>query len=317
VHPMVFASHYAPDGRLRLTRSRWDEPLHLLERDPVEGTLRVLIAPAPVPPGVPLSSHLVTSADGTSVQLWVARPRDGRAIRGTILHFHGGPNLVEVDRYDAAAQAWLDEGFAYVALNYRGSVTFGQAVREGFWGSLGDREIQDVAAALGWLQASGLADPGSTFAMGESYGGLMTLLCLGRLPEAFAGGLAHVAMADWSRAYEAMNPALQAAWRGFIGGTPTSAPERYARYSPISYVDTVRAPVWLNQGRHDTRTPPEQAIAYAEALRAAGGDVLLEWFAGGHGVPGLDRVRADQERMFDLVERRLRGARWSDAVVDG
>jgi dipeptidyl aminopeptidase/acylaminoacyl peptidase len=114
-----------------------------------------------------------------------------------------------------------------------------------------------------------------------------------------------------------MNPALQAAWRGFIGGTPTSAPERYARYSPISYVDTVRAPVWLNQGRHDTRTPPEQAIAYAEALRAAGGDVLLEWFAGGHGVPGLDRVRADQERMFDLVERRLRGAPWSDAGGDG
>jgi dienelactone hydrolase len=316
IHPMVFASHYAPDGDLRLTRSRWDEPLHLLERGRFDGTLRELIAPVPVPPGVPLTSHLVASADGTRVQLWVARPRDGGAVRGTILHFHGGPNLVEVDRYDAAAQAWLDEGFAYAALNYRGSVAFGQAVREGFWGSLGDREIQDVAAALAWLRADGLADPASTFVTGESYGGLMTLLCLGRLPDAFAGGLAHIALADWARAYVDMNPALQAAWRGFIGGTPTSTPERYARYSPISYVDAVRAPAWLNQGRYDTRTPADQAMAYAEALRAAGGDVLLEWFEGGHGVPGLDRVRADQARMFELVERRLRGARWSDAPPD-
>jgi dienelactone hydrolase len=316
VHPMVFASHYAPDGRLRLTRSRWDEPLHLLERDPSDGTLRVLIEPAAVPPGVPLASNLVTSADGTSAQLWVARPARGEPVRGTVLHFHGGPNLVEVDRYDAAAQAWLDQGFAYAALNYRGSVTFGQAFREGFWGSLGDREIQDVAAALAWLRADGLADPASTFATGESYGGLMTLLCVGRLPDAFAGGLAHIALADWALAYQDMNPALQVAWRGFIGGTPDSAPERYARYSPISYVRSVRAPVWLNQGRHDTRTPAEQARAYAEALHDAGGDVLLEWFDGGHGVPGLDRVLADQERMFDLVERRSRGQRWSDAALD-
>jgi dipeptidyl aminopeptidase/acylaminoacyl peptidase len=144
----------------------------------------------------------------------------------------------------------------------------------------------------------------------------MTLLCVGRLPDAFAGGLAHIALADWALAYQDMNPALQVAWRGFIGGTPDSAPERYARYSPISYVRSVRAPVWLNQGRHDTRTPAEQARAYAEALHDAGGDVLLEWFDGGHGVPGLDRVLADQERMFDLVERRSRGQRWSDAALD-
>ena len=317
VHPMVFASHYAPGGTLRLTRARWDEPLHLLERDDADGALRPRIPVAPVPPGLPFASHLVTSRDGTRVQLWVARPAGWDPPRGTVLFFHGGPNLAIVDRYDPSAQAWLDEGFAYAALNYRGSVTFGRAFREGFWGNLGDREIEDVQAALAWLRAQGLADPATTFATGVSYGGLMTLLSLGRLPDAFAGGLAHVALADWAAAYEGMNPALQAAWRGFLGGTPETAPERYRRSSPIGWVGDVRAPAWLNQGRNDTRTPPGQAQRYADALRAAGGDVLIEWFEGGHVTPGLDRALADQERMFQLVDRRLAGLRWDVLETSG
>jgi dienelactone hydrolase len=310
VHPMTFAAHYAPDGTLRLARSRWDEPLHLLERN-ADGRLRALIPPAATVPGRPFTSHLVTSRDGTRVQLWVARPAGDRHVLGTVLAFHGGPNLVVVDRYDPSAQAWLDAGYAYAALNFRGSVTFGRAVREGFWGALGDRELEDVEAALALLRGEGLADPATTFATGVSYGGLMTLLCLGRLPGEFAGGLAQMALADWARAYnEGMNPALQAAWRGFLGGTPETAPERFARSSPIAHVGNVRAPAWLSQGRNDTRTPPGQAQAYADALRAAGGDVLIEWYDGGHGLPGLGQLEAEQARMLELAERRRTGLRW-------
>jgi dienelactone hydrolase len=317
VHPMVFGSHYAPDGALRLVRSRWNEPLHVVERGPVDGVLRPRIEPAPVPAGAPFTSTMVVSRDGMPVQLWVATPPGARPVRGTVLSFHGGPNLVVVDKYDPSAQAWLDEGFAYASLNFRGSVTFGRAFREGFWGSLGDHEIEDVEAALAWLRDRGLADPATTFATGGSYGGLVTLLCLGRLPDSFAGGLAHVALADWALAYAGMNPALQAAWRGFLGGTPETAPERFRRASPIGWVSQVRAPVWLSQGRNDTRTPPGQAQAYADALRAAGGDVLLEWFEGGHAVPGLDRSLADQGRMLELVDRRLRGLRWDEVEAPG
>ena len=312
VHPMVFSSYYAPDGTLRLVRSRWDTPLHVLERrdDPSES--RAVIAPAEVPPGVTLTSHMVASRDGTEVQLWVGTPSGPGQARGTVLEFHGGPNLAVIDRYDPSAQAWLDEGFVYASLNYRGSVTFGRALREGFWGSLGDRELEDVEAAVEWLTARGLARPGSLYATGASYGGFLTLLALGRLPGLFAGGLAHVALADWTSAYENMNPALQTAWRGFIGGTPQTAPDRYARYSAITYVDQVRAPAWLNQGQYDTRTPARQAQRYVDALRAAGGDVVVDWFEGGHVPGGLDALAKDQGRMFDLVGRSLRGLRWSD-----
>jgi acetyl esterase/lipase len=309
-YPEVFSSHYAADGRLRLAFSRSDIPLHVLERAD-DGSLRTMVPTADVPAGVRLASETVISRDGTPVQLWWGVPA-GREPRATILVVHGGPTYTIPDRYDPSAQAWLDAGFAYASLNYRGSVTFGRAFREGFWGRSGDAELEDVEAALEWLARRGLGDPRSTFISGASYGGHLTLLALGRLSDRFAGGLAIVAMADWTTAYAAMNPALQAAWRGFIGGTPQTEPGKYARYSAISYVDQVRAPVWLWQGAYDSRTPAAQAQRYFEALRAAGGDVVIEWFPGGHTAASLAALEQVQARMTDLVERALRGERWSE-----
>lgn len=133
LHPFYWASYYAPDGAVRAMRSTWDVPLRVTEVA-ADGAEKTLIAPAAVPPGRPLTSTLVTSADGTRVQLWSGRPA-GREPLGTILEIHGGPMLVAVDHYNPSAQSWLDAGFAYASLNYRGSVTFGRAFREGFWNS--------------------------------------------------------------------------------------------------------------------------------------------------------------------------------------
>lgn len=302
LHPYYWTSYYAPDGAVRAMRSSWDVPLHVTEVAP-DGTETTLIAPAPVPPGVALASTLVTSADGTPVQLWSARPADREPL-GTILEIHGGPMLVTVDRYDPSAQSWLEAGFAYASLNYRGSVTFGRAFREGFWNVGGDREIEDVAAAIDWLRAQGLADPASTFITGASYGGHMTLLSIGRLPELFAGGFAHVAVADWSVTIEAMNPAVRTVWSSWV------PPELVSRFSAITYLDDVTASVWINQGSIDTRTPVVGVQGYVDRLRARGGDAVLEIFEGGHEPTGLEGAALGQRRMQELAVRTLAGERW-------
>ena len=302
LHPFYWTSYYAPDGAVRALRSSWDVPLHVTEIA-ADGTETTLIAPAAVPPGQPLASTLVESADGTRVQLWSGRPA-GREPLGTVLEIHGGPNLVTVDHYNPSAQAWIDAGFAYASLNYRGSVTFGRAFREGFWNVGGDREIDDVAAAIAWLRGQGLADPASTFVTGASYGGHMTLLSVGRLPELFAGGLAHVAVADWSVTIEAMNPAVRTVWSSWV------PPELVERFSAISYLDDVTASVWVNQGSIDTRTPVIGVQGYVDRLRARGGDSVLEIFEGGHEPTGLNGALHDQRRMQELALRTLAGERW-------
>ncbi|MET8046300.1 prolyl oligopeptidase family serine peptidase [Streptosporangium sp. NPDC005286] len=307
----AWASHYGPGGQIRLLRQRADLPLQVLALDRGDGEPRTLLASEPVVPGIPLRSVPVTSKDGTVLQLWVATPREASGPVPLVLNVHGGPNLAEVGGYDPVAQAWLEEGFAYASLNYRGSVTFGREFREGFWGAVGDRELEDIEAAWRWLVDEGVAAPSAVFITGASFGGYLTLLSLGRLPELFAGGFAFIALADWKIAYEDMHPALQAAWRGFIGGTPETAGERFRLSSPMTYIEHVRAPVLINQGRYDTRTPARQAEEYTRRLREAGGDVVLRFFEGGHGPVGNDGVVGKIELELELARKALRGERWS------
>lgn len=304
VHAFQWASYYRSDGSIAALRSSWDVPIHV-ERIDADGTSTTLLPPAPTPRGVSFTSEMVPSADGTPVQLWLGVP-EGRAPLGTVLEVHGGPNLVMPDDYRPSAQAWIDAGFVYATVNYRGSVTFGQAFREGFWGSGGDREIDDVAAAVHRLREQGLADPASTFITGASFGGHLTLLSLGRLPDLFAGGLAHVAVADWEAAIAAMNPAVRSVWQTWV------PPEAVARYSAVTYVDVISASAWINQGALDTRTPIVGVQRFVDAASARGGDVVLRIFDGGHEPTGLELLEEEQFAMLDLVHRTLRGLRWSD-----
>ncbi|UYM04244.1 S9 family peptidase [Solicola gregarius] len=313
VYPTYSGSYFTPDGEVRVVGSRWDLPLHVRTHRAGRGA-QVLLPPAAVPAGRRLTSSMIESEDGTRIQLWWARP-DAEP-RGTVLEVHGGPNLVAVDGFNPSAQAWLDAGFAYASLNYRGSVCFGRTFREGFWAVGGDREIEDIESAVCWLRGQGLATPDSTFITGASYGGHLTLLSIARLPTMFAGGLAHVAMADWRTAYDDMNPALRSAWTGFLGGAPDEVPDILARYSAINLVDRVTASAWLYQGARDTRTPAAQAQRYADALRASGGDVVIDWFDAGHEPTGLGALEHGQARMLHFVERTLAGLRWDAATQE-
>ncbi|WP_236795545.1 prolyl oligopeptidase family serine peptidase [Amycolatopsis sp. GM8] len=302
-------SFLGPDGRAVIVTSNWTTPLHLRRET------EVVLPPIDVPPGQDLESVLVESADGTRVQLWWAAPPG--PVRGTILDVHGGPNLVSLNQYRPALQAWLDHGFAVATLNYRGSVMFGRAIREGFWGGAGDREIEDIDAAIRWLRGRGLAEPATTYITGPSYGGHLSLLSIGRLPSHFAGAFAVVAMADWQAAWAEMNPALRKTWTSFLSMDttgevdPRRIDEALIRFSAINHVAAVTASAWLFQGSRDTRTPPTQARTYADALRAAGGDVIVEWFDAGHEPTGIDSVREEFERELELATAHADGRRWA------
>jgi dienelactone hydrolase len=324
-HLNQWASHYGADGDLRLLHERLDQPLTVLHVDRRTGEIRPQAQPAAEVPGVRATSQTVRSADGTPVQLWVCRPPHAEGPLPLVLKLHGGPNLVSVDSYQPDAQAWVDSGVAFASLNYRGSVTFGRKFREGFRPDIGDRELEDIESAVRRLEDDGVAAAGRVFITGASYGGFLSLLSAGRLPGLFAGAMAFVPMADWVSSYDDQNPAQRAAARMFFGIDPApdvsaadlSAADlsRFRRASPITYVGSVRAPVWIMQATHDTRTPPRQAYLYAKALEDAGGDVALEWFSGGHETSSRRQEIHDQQRMTDLVQAALRGERWSRGPV--
>jgi dipeptidyl aminopeptidase/acylaminoacyl peptidase len=109
---------------------------------------------------------------------------------------------VQRERFDPASQAWLDAGFAFLSVNFRGSSTFGRAFERKVWSNLGHWEIEDVAAARAFLINEGIAIASQVFLTGASFGGYLTLLGIAKYPELWAGGMAEAPVVGLETLYE-------------------------------------------------------------------------------------------------------------------
>jgi dipeptidyl aminopeptidase/acylaminoacyl peptidase len=208
--------------------------------------------------------------------------------------------------FDPESQTWIDHGFAFLTLNYRGSTTFGRDFQEKIWGDFGHWEVEDMAAAHAWLVQQGIAQADQIFLTGWSYGGYLTLLGLGKRPELWAGGMAGAAITDWRLNYEDQADTLRGYTVLALGGTPDEAPARYAASSPLSYAAQVNAPILIIQGRNDTRTPPRQVEIYATKLRELGKSITVHWHDTGHAGGEVELGLQHQELMLQFARSIVR-----------
>jgi len=298
-------AYFAPDGAIHVVWEDSTHPPQVMALDAATGMPVRTLLPAPdIPPCRPWRSVSFVSTDQQQIQGWLAVP-DGPGPFPTILHVHGGPEAPMTEVFLPSSQSWLDHGFAFLSINYRGSTTFGRAFLEQIWGNLGRWEVEDMVAAREWLVEEGIADPARVLVTGWSYGGYLTLLALGTRPDLWAGGMAGIAIADWAMAHEDTTDTLRG-WRAArFGGTPEEVPERYAASSPIIYAQHVKAPVMIIQGRNDTRTPPRSVEAYEAKMKALGKSIAVHWFAAGHGSLVVDQAIEHHELMLRFAQRVL------------
>jgi dipeptidyl aminopeptidase/acylaminoacyl peptidase len=259
--------------------------------------LRTLLPGGKVPPGHPWRTVTFRSTDGETIQGWLAVP-DGPGPFPTILHTHGGPETQTVEYFIPYSQAWLDHGFAWLAINYRGSTGFGRAFREKIWGNLGHWEIEDMVGARNWLVEQGIARTDQILPHGWSYGGYLTLLAMAKYPDLWAGGLAGTATVDWAMEYEDLSPAMKGYSVALLGGTPEDVPERYEAASPMHYLSRIQAPVLIIQGRHDTRTPARPVEVFEAKMKALGKPIEVHWYDEGHLGGGVEQEIEHQEMMM-------------------
>jgi pimeloyl-ACP methyl ester carboxylesterase len=264
----------------------------------------VVLAAGEVPQSRPWKSVNYASSDGQDIQGWVGVP-DGDGPFPTILHMHGGPEAVMTEVFGPVSQCWLDHGFAYLTINYRGSTTFGREFLEKIWGNVGYWEVEDMVAARAWLIEQGIANPDQVFLTGWSYGGYLTLQALGTNPDLWAGGMAGIAVADWAIAHVDTTDTLRSVRALRFGGTPEEIPEKYAASSPIMYAEKVKAPVLIMQGRNDTRTPPRSIEMYEAKMKSLGKDIEVHWFDAGHGSLSVEQNVHFQELMLRFAYRIL------------
>jgi dipeptidyl aminopeptidase/acylaminoacyl peptidase len=233
------------------------------------------------PPSVPVEDAWVEGPAGV-IHALVQRP-EGEGPFPTIFDVHGGPTWHDSDAFAAQPAAWVDHGFAVVRVNYRGSTGYGRAWTDALKHRVGLIELEDIAAVREWAVTSGLADPERLVLGGGSWGGYLTLLGLGTQPEVWALGLAAVPVADYVTAYHDEMEALKALDRTLLGGSPEEVPERFEVSSPITYVDEVRAPVYISAGVNDPRCPIRQVENYVRRLEERGVPHEVYRYDAGHG----------------------------------
>ena len=206
--------------------------------------------------------------------------------------------------WSPAIQAWLDHGFAVFSPNYRGSITFGYEFQHAIDGNLGDLEVEDIAAGVGWLIEQGISDPDAILKTGGSYGGYLTLQSLGKKPELWAGGMAVVAIADWTLMYEDQAETLRAYQRSLFGGTPQDNPQAHRKASPITYAKNIKADILVLQGSNDTRCPARQMQAYEQLeLKDLNKSIEVHWFEAGHGSRAVEQSIENQALMLRFAYR--------------
>ena len=265
---------------------------------------RIVLTAGDVPPSHSWRSISFPSSDGQMIQGWLGVPA-GPGPFPTILHTHGGPTSVMTERWLPESQAWIDHGFAFLTINYHGSTTFGRDFEEKIWGNLGFWEMEDLAAAHKWLVNEGISQPDGILLTGLSYGGYITLMGLGKLPDLWAGGMAGIAISDWAMQYEDIAETLKGYDVALFGGTPQEKPEQYRISSPITYAENIKAPVLIIQGRNDTRTPARPIEVYEQRLKDLGKTIEVHWFDAGHWGGGVERDIQHMEIMLRFAYRVL------------
>ncbi|MEU6279594.1 prolyl oligopeptidase family serine peptidase [Streptomyces sp. NPDC047028] len=256
------------------------------------------------PPSVAVEDVWVDGPGGR-IHALVQRPAGASGPLPTVFDLHGGPTWHDSDAFAAGPAAWVDHGYAVVRVNYRGSTGYGRAWTDALKHRVGLIELEDVAAVREWAVASGLADPARLVLTGGSWGGYLTLLGIGVQPEAWAVGVAVVPVADYVTAYHDEMESLKAMDRTLLGGTPEEVPDRFETSSPLTYVDQVKAPVYISAGVNDPRCPIRQIDNYVKRLEARGATHEVYRYDAGHGSLVVDERIKQVTLELAFTERAL------------
>jgi dienelactone hydrolase len=303
VQGSIYEAAFRPDGELWFRTDSSVEPPNVRDAHGRE----VLGLPVdPAPPGTRSRPLAWTNPAGDTIHGFLTAP-PGAGPFPTIASIHGGPGWHHTDLWDPALQAFVDEGFAVLQANYRGSTGRGKAFREHLRGNIGFPESEDVVSGVDHLVAEGVADPSALFLEGWSWGGYLTTLLAGLHPDRWRAACAGIPVGDYVAAHYECAPALRAWDVATMGGSPMDLPELYRERNPMTYVDRVRAPMLMIAGEHDSRCPLGQVMVYAHALKARAHDVTVHLYAGGHHATATEERLAHTRMTIDFFRRHLGG----------
>ena len=176
--------------------------------------------------------------------------------------------------YYSFHQYLLQQGYVVLAPDYRGSIGYGSAWREGVYMDVGGNDFKDAAMSADYLKTLPYVDADRLGIWGLSYGGFFTLLAVTERPTAFRAAVNVAGVADYAMYYD--DP-YHGTWTASRIGTPDQNPKVYAQASPVSHIDRLVRPLLVLHGTADVNVPYLHSVRLIDAALKAGKGPLVEF----------------------------------------
>ncbi len=209
-----------------------------------------------------------TSADGTVVDGFLTLPpgyTPGKRLP-TILRIHGGPADQYSTAFELEWQVLAARGYAVIAANPRGSTGRGTAYSRAIWADWGNKDYEDVMAAVDHVVGMGVADPDRLGVGGWSYGGILTDYVISKTTR-FKAAVSGASIANYLAGYGTDH--YQYEYEVELG-LPWKARDLWLRLSPFFDVEKVETPTLFLCGALDMNVPLLNSEQLYQALRRVG-----------------------------------------------
>jgi dipeptidyl aminopeptidase/acylaminoacyl peptidase len=256
------------------------------------------------------------SKDGTDVHGLLTKPVGyvAGAKVPLLLRIHGGPNGQDGYTFSSERQWFAANGYAVLAVNYRGSAGRGMKFSRAIAADWGHYEVDDLLAGVNHIIGMGVADPDRLGVGGWSYGGILTDYIIAS-DTRFKAATSGAGTAFTVAFYGTDQYIIQYDYE--IG--PPWDPKAWETYQKISYpflhADRIKTPTLFLGGERDFNVPVQGGQQMYQALRSLGIDTQLIIYPNeNHGIARPSYQRDRLERYLAWYDKYLKPTRTSTSA---
>ena len=226
-----------------------------------------------------------------------------------LLQLHGGPGGQARVGYRASTQFLVNNGYAVLDINNRGSSGYGKTFQTLDDQAHGKGDLDDCVAAIDWLKSQNHINGEKIGILGGSYGGYMVMAAMAFRPEAFDVGVNIFGVTNWVRTLKSIPPWWEAARESLYKelGNPFTQEDYLYSISPLFHAKNIKKPVLVLQGANDPRVLQVESDEMVEAIKKQNVPVEYVVFPDeGHGFSKKKNQITSNETILTFLDKYLK-----------
>lgn len=241
----------------------------------------------------------IPADDGTPLHWMMITPPLEPGKRYPVFSYHyGGPHAQVVGKgwQGALAQAIVDKGYIYFAIDGRGSDNRGVKFESAINRAMGSVEVADQLAGSRFLKSLAYVDPKRISTFGWSYGGYMTLKMLEQHPGEWAAGIAVAPVTRWEL--------YDTHYTERYLGDPNKEPKVYETSGALADAAKITDPLMVIHGMADDNVVFENSTALIAKLQGEAVPFEMMLYPGfTHRIGGPKVSKHLYETVFRFLDR--------------